>query len=216
MRWTVFFGLVVIGATAALATSVNAGSLYDLPDNATPKTDARSAASAEEPTADRGPGKGFGSLATPDSGGATLDTRPSATAFGPADGSDGRNAIGFASSPIPAAPLAAEEEADPTLIGDMNGDGLVNNLDINPFVMGLTDGEAYQAAFSQSPTGPGDVNLDGEFNNLDINPFVSRLTSGEPVRSVPTPGSMAMGGLVTAVMLGEWARRRLRDRRRHG
>lgn len=65
-----------------------------------------------------------------------------------------------------------------TLRGDLDCDGLVNNFDIDPFVLGLTDPEAYAAAFPNCDRNSGDMNRDGVFNNFDIDPFVACLVSG--------------------------------------
>ena len=55
------------------------------------------------------------------------------------------------------------------LIGDINGDGFVNLLDVNPFVALLSDG-IFNAA--------GDINGDGEVNLLDVSGFVDLLANG--------------------------------------
>ena len=62
------------------------------------------------------------------------------------------------------------------LVGDMNCDGMVNNFDIDPFVLGLTNPAGYMAAFPNCNISNGDVNADGAFNNFDIDPFVMLLT----------------------------------------
>jgi hypothetical protein len=72
--------------------------------------------------------------------------------------------------------------------GDMNNDGVINNLDIAPFVAGLTDPAAFVTSFGYSPTLIGDINKDGAFNNLDIAPFVALLTGGRPATATaPAP-----------------------------
>jgi len=77
------------------------------------------------------------------------------------------------------------------LTGDLNGDDEVNNLDINPFVLALTDQAAFEDEFGLDPAAAGDINGDGELNNLDINPFVQLLTAGNTPRPVPSPTSLA-------------------------
>lgn len=63
------------------------------------------------------------------------------------------------------------------LRGDMNCDGTVNNFDIDPFVLALSNIEAYEQAFPDCDReSHGDVNDDGVFNNFDIDPFVELLT----------------------------------------
>jgi hypothetical protein len=66
-------------------------------------------------------------------------------------------------------------------VGDMNCDGLVNNQDIAPFVLGLTNPAGFQTSFGYSPALPGDVNGDSLFNNQDIALFVAVLTGSRPV-----------------------------------
>jgi enterochelin esterase-like enzyme len=62
--------------------------------------------------------------------------------------------------------------------GDLNCDGLVNNFDIDAFVLALTDSSAYAAAYPDCDVDHGDVNGDGAVNNFDIDPFVACLTGG--------------------------------------
>lgn len=84
--------------------------------------------------------------------------------------------------------------------GDLNGDGIVDNGDIAPFVTGLTQPGSFAAAFPfVSATLSGDVNADGAFNNADIAPLVALLTGATPVASKPTARpspSGSAGGLV--------------------
>ncbi|MGD8452495.1 MAG: hypothetical protein PVJ57_11800 [Phycisphaerae bacterium] len=63
--------------------------------------------------------------------------------------------------------------------GDMTGDGIINNFDIGPFVLALTNLERF-AELYPSVHGPfaGDVNGDGVFNNFDIAAFVDALLGG--------------------------------------
>jgi len=93
----------------------------------------------------------------------------------------------------------------PLIAGDMNGDDAVNNLDINPFVLALTDRSAFEDDFGIDPVAVGDINGDGQLNNLDINPFVSLLTGGSSIEAVPEPTSLAM---LTLGGLGLLSRRR--------
>jgi hypothetical protein len=67
---------------------------------------------------------------------------------------------------------------EPFLLGDMNCDGVINNFDINPFVLALTDPAAYRATYPNCNIMNADVNGDGDINNFDINPFVALLTGG--------------------------------------
>ncbi|MBL8877713.1 MAG: hypothetical protein JNG88_01230 [Phycisphaerales bacterium] len=62
--------------------------------------------------------------------------------------------------------------------GDMNCDGRVNNFDIDPFVLALSDAEAYQAAWPDCELMNGDANGDGLMNNFDIDGFVVCVANG--------------------------------------
>jgi hypothetical protein len=63
------------------------------------------------------------------------------------------------------------------VLGDANGDGELNNLDIASFVLALTNPVAYQAMFPDvDPDVALDMNGDGGFDNLDIADFVAALT----------------------------------------
>ena len=55
---------------------------------------------------------------------------------------------------------------DSVLVGDVNGDGLVSFIDIQPFIDALTSPEFVVAA---------DINFDGEVNFFDIAPFIAVL-----------------------------------------
>lgn len=104
------------------------------------------------------------------------------------------------------------------LLGDMNKDGAVNNLDIAPFVLGLTSAEGYATQFPTLDASVlGDVNMDGAFNNLDIAPFVGLLTGGRPIplddpafapllSVVPEPAALSL------LVLGSLTLRRQRRR----
>jgi hypothetical protein len=77
-------------------------------------------------------------------------------------------------------------------VGDMDGDGQVNNLDIAPFVLALTNPTGFASSHPfVDPALGGDANGDGSFNNLDIAAFVGLLTGGPP----PAP---AVRGAITS------------------
>ncbi len=59
--------------------------------------------------------------------------------------------------------------------GDLNCDGLINNGDIDPFVLAVTDTAAYIAAYPDCDPYLADCNFDGWVNNADIDPFVASL-----------------------------------------
>ena len=57
----------------------------------------------------------------------------------------------------------------PSIIGDVNGDGTIDLLDVGPFVDSLISGVFIAAA---------DINGDGAVDLLDVGPFVDLLTNG--------------------------------------
>ena len=61
------------------------------------------------------------------------------------------------------------EEAEQILLGDVNCDGVVNLLDVAPFVDLVSNG-----GFSEKA----DINQDGIVNLLDVQPFVQLLAGG--------------------------------------
>ncbi|MGD8451033.1 MAG: VCBS repeat-containing protein [Phycisphaerae bacterium] len=60
--------------------------------------------------------------------------------------------------------------------GDMNCDGIVNNFDISPFVLAITDPAGYEDEYPDCNILNADCSGDGLVNNFDISPFVSLLT----------------------------------------
>ncbi len=59
--------------------------------------------------------------------------------------------------------------------GDLNCDGAVDFYDINPFVLLLSDPQAWQQQYPRCHRLNGDCNADGQVNFEDINPFVALL-----------------------------------------
>jgi hypothetical protein len=93
----------------------------------------------------------------------------------------------------------------PPRLGDMNGDGAANNLDIGPFALALANPLGFRASYpSVDVFSVGDINTDGRFDNLDIGPFAS-LLSGGGATAVPEPSTTALivaglsGGLVWGI-----------------
>jgi hypothetical protein len=84
------------------------------------------------------------------------------------------------------------------LLGDVNLDGEVNGLDVDPFVDVLLNGP-YQ--------GEADMDGNGEVNGLDVDPFVVAVVGGGGALAVPEPSTMmlALLGLVGAAIA--WRRR---------
>jgi hypothetical protein len=66
----------------------------------------------------------------------------------------------------------------PPVPGDVNCDGTIDFGDINPFVLILSDPQAWQLTFPGCPWQNGDINGDGGVDFGDINPFVALLSSG--------------------------------------
>ncbi|TWT44735.1 hypothetical protein RAS1_11510 [Phycisphaerae bacterium RAS1] len=60
--------------------------------------------------------------------------------------------------------------------GDVNCDGAINVLDINPFTLALSDPVAYAAMYPGCDIDLADVNGDGNVDVLDINPFIALLS----------------------------------------
>lgn len=71
------------------------------------------------------------------------------------------------------------QASPPVGSGDANCDGVVNNLDIDAFVLALIDGrERWEALYSCGFLCATDMNADGVVNNFDIDPFVTCVVSG--------------------------------------
>ncbi|MEM9411533.1 MAG: carbohydrate binding domain-containing protein, partial [Planctomycetota bacterium] len=69
-------------------------------------------------------------------------------------------------------------ELDPGyLLGDMDDNGIVNLLDVAPFVLGIENPTEFEDQFGYAPLSRGDVNGDGSFNLLDVPAFVDLLTN---------------------------------------
>ncbi len=64
----------------------------------------------------------------------------------------------------------------PAQAGDMNCDGVVGFADINPFVLAMTNAEAYQEMYPECDIMHADINGDGVVGFADINAFVALLT----------------------------------------
>jgi hypothetical protein len=100
------------------------------------------------------------------------------------------------------------------VVGDLNGDNLVNFGDLTPFVKALTDVPGYDAMFpDQAATRVArcDASGDGMCNFGDLTPFVMLLTGGPGLASsaaVPEPSSLP---LITVMMLTMAANRRTNE-----
>ena len=97
------------------------------------------------------------------------------------------------------------------VLGDMDGDGDLDNFDIQPFELALTDPAQY---LSDHPLltdyeDRGDAEGDNDFDNFDIQPFESLLTGGGAA-VVPEPSAFVLSSLGILVLVG--SRRAFRRR----
>ena len=82
--------------------------------------------------------------------------------------------------------LALPATAESVLIGDMNGDHVVDNFDIDAFEMALVSKQAYlsrYASLAKDYALRGDVSRDGAFDTRDTQPF-EKLLVGSPEAAV--------------------------------
>lgn len=84
----------------------------------------------------------------------------------PTPGNFGQITLPPASPPTPVNP------------GDMNCDGEVNALDIQPFMTALISPEVFEEVYPGCNTLNGDMNGDGVLDHLDVDPFVQRVMHG--------------------------------------
>lgn len=85
--------------------------------------------------------------------------------------------------------------------GDMNGDGLLNLDDVNPFVEALTDRAAYDLrGYGVDADITGDVNGDDAFNLGDVEAFQTLLVPPGAVESVPEPSSLLLLAVAMPVL----------------
>ncbi len=98
----------------------------------------------------------FGTIGQPDAGPVTMT------------GGDFRLAGGF---------WAAPQSGSQFEVGDLNCDGWINNGDIDPFTLALTDPAAYALTFPDCDPNLADINGDGWTNNGDIDAFLVLLSA---------------------------------------
>jgi hypothetical protein len=99
---------------------------------------------------------------------------------------------------------------------DMNGDGAVNGLDVNPFVQQLTNPAGYLVSFpGLDGQARADINNDVASNGLDVQPFVVCVTmggcpgggaggdaGGVGAIGVPEPATLALVALGVLALFG--------------
>ncbi|MBL8880961.1 MAG: hypothetical protein JNG88_17745 [Phycisphaerales bacterium] len=81
--------------------------------------------------------------------------------------------------------------------GDLNNDGVVDNFDIDPFVLALVDPDGYEDEFpglEGSRVYHGDCNCSGLFNSFDIDSFVDLVEGNCCDSECPGCASFARGG----------------------
>ena len=102
-----------------------------------------------------------------------------------------------------------ELDLESVLLGDVNNDGAIDNLDITPFITALAseDEAAFLVDFPQGSYSAADVDTSGSPDNLDITPFISLLTGQGSGSAVPEPASLALlaAGALMAVRRGRRA-----------
>ncbi len=94
---------------------------------------------------------------------------------------------------------------DPTVLGDMDGSGVLDAFDVAPFEMALADPALYLAAYpGLDPVARGDLNGDGALDAFDVSAFESTLAGGTlgaaaevgMMMVVPEPAAGGLLGLV--------------------
>jgi YVTN family beta-propeller protein len=89
--------------------------------------------------------------------------------------------------------ISVVSESSEPLLGDVNLDGDVNGLDVDPFVGLVTTGD-FQAE--------GDMNEDGQVNGLDVDPFVAKVVGGGS-QQIPEPSTLLLC-IITLGSVGGW------------
>ncbi len=102
--------------------------------------------------------------------------------------------------------LYCELAPEAPLIGDMDSSGKIDSDDINPFILAMTDPNAYFAQYGLNPDFVGDCDDSGKLDTDDIDDFIAKLLAGS--QAVPEPATLSLlilGGVASLVR-----RRRMR------
>ena len=84
-------------------------------------------------------------------------------------GEDVDEAVTFTQNTTSAVVIQLTNNSTGVLLGDINGDGSINLLDVSPFIDELNNSTGNPAA---------DLNQDGSVNLLDVAPFIDALNGG--------------------------------------
>ena len=100
------------------------------------------------------------------------------------------------------------------ILGDMDGDGDVDNFDIQPFEQALTDRAGWEAQWDlHDAEQRGDIDGDGDLDNFDITPFEQLVVGGGPLAAsvtaaVPEPATIVPAAMGLALLFWFSAKRR--------
>lgn len=83
-------------------------------------------------------------------------------------------------------------------LGDLNCDGVLNQDDIEPFLLAVSDPTAYAAQYPDCDINNADINRDLTVSSLDIPPFFVLLRGPVPAPAVSSAGLI---GATFALML---------------
>ena len=80
----------------------------------------------------------------------------------------------------------------PSQLGDLNCDGVVNQNDTEPFLLAVNDPISYAAQYPNCDINNADINGDQVVNSLDIPPFFDLLRGPLTAPAVPAAGLAGM------------------------
>ncbi len=91
------------------------------------------------------------------------------------------------------------------IMGDMNGDGILNSLDVEGFKLALASTDIFEAQYGFDPISRGDFNGDGRLNSLDVTEFKMSLGADSDPSTVPEPLTII---LIGTALMGVFRKRR--------